>query len=376
VTGAANGALERLAETAVALMRVPGLSGHEDRVRRAVAAMLAGFGVASRTDRLGNLIATLPGAEGAPAVMLIAHLDQLGFVVRRIEPDGFLRLTRVGGVPEKALPGQPVLVAGAAGGLPGVIGLKAHHTTTPEENARVTPLAELFVDIGADSAEGARAMGAEIGAPVVYAPDPRRLGRWRLSGPSVDDRAGCAVLVEVARALAAGGPRPTVHLVFSVQEEFNLRGALPAAQALRPDICLQIDVTVAADTPDLAGWGEARLGGGPVMSHFSFHGRGTLNGLIPHPALTAHVAAVAARTGLALQRVASGGLLTETSYVQLVGEGVACLDLAFPARYTHGPGETCDLRDLEALARLIVETLRAIGPGFSLDRDAATGSPP
>jgi putative aminopeptidase FrvX len=234
----------------------------------------------------------------------------------------------------------------------------------------VTPLADLFVDIGAESATAARAMGAEIGVPVVYAPDPRRLGPHRLAGPAVDDRAGCAVVIEALGALAARGPRPTVHALFSVQEEFNLRGALPAARALRPDICLQIDVTVAADTPDLRDWGEARLGAGPAIGLYSFHGRGTLNGLIPHPALVRHVEATAARLGHPLQRVASAGLLTETSYVQLAGEGVACLDLAFPARYTHGAAELCDLRDLAALTDLAVAAVRAIGAGFALDRDA------
>jgi putative aminopeptidase FrvX len=164
-----------------------------------------------------------------------------------------------------------------------------------------------------------------------------------------------------------------VHLLFSVQEEFNLRGAVPAAAALAPDICLQLDLSVATDTPDLAGRGEVRLGAGPVMSLMSFHGRGTLNGLLPHPALVALAGRAAAEEGIALQRTAFTGALTETSYVQLLGAGVACLDLGFPCRSTHSAAETCDLADLEGLARLVLAMLGRIGPGFRLDRD---GGPP
>jgi putative aminopeptidase FrvX len=163
--------------------------------------------------------------------------------------------------------------------------------------------------------------------------------------------------------------RPTVHLVFSVQEEFNLRGALPAAQALLPDIAIQLDLILATDTPDMAARGDVRLGGGPAMSMYSFHGRGTLNGTIPHPALVALFDAAAKAEKLPLQRSAHIGALTDNSYVQLVGEGVAAIDVGFPARYTHSSLEVCDLSDLEALTRLLVAALARIGPKFSLDRD-------
>ncbi len=101
---------------------------------------------------------------------------------------------------------------------------------------------------------------------------------------SIDDRAGCAALIALAAA-RKGKPGPTLHLVWSVQEEYNLRGVLPAAERLKPDIALQIDLLLACDTPDMAHRGEVTLGGGPGISLYSFHGRGTLNGVIPHPAL-------------------------------------------------------------------------------------------
>lgn len=365
---------DRLTRLLTELMMIPGLSGHEGRVRRHLRDQLEAMELETRTDMLGNLIATIPGDLAAPSVMLIAHMDQLGFVVRKIEDDGFLRIERLGGVPERALAAQPVVVAlGEGRDIAGVIANKSHHATAPEEKYRVVPYAELIVDCGFDSAEAARAAGIEIGAPVVYRPNVMPLSRTRIAGTAIDDRAACAVAVEVARALVATEDRPTVHLVFSVQEEFNLRGALTAAQVIEPDVAIQLDLVLATDTPDMAHRGDVRLGGGPAMSLYSFHGRGTLNGLIPHPAMVALFEGAAARAGIALQRSAHTGALTETAYVQLVGAGVAAIDLGFPMRYSHSALEVCDLDDLEGLTRLVFAGITAIDRSFSLDRDAVGG---
>jgi putative aminopeptidase FrvX len=328
------------------------------------------LGIAHRTDRLGNLIATLEGDAAAPSVMLFAHMDQLGFVVRKIEADGFIRVERLGGVPERALASQAVLLCvGEGKDVAGVIANKSHHATTPDEKYRVVPYAELYVDAGFADAAAVRAAGIVVGTPVIYAPKAMRLAGDRIAGTSVDDRAGCAVVVEVARALSDAKRRPTVHFVFSVQEEFNLRGVLPAAQALLPDIAIQIDLILATDTPDMAQRGDVALGGGPAMSMYSFHGRGTLNGLIPHPALVSLFQKVADKAGLALQRSAHIGALTETSYVQLIGAGIAAIDLGFPMRYSHSSLEVCDPGDLAALARLLIDGIGGIDAGFSLDPD-------
>jgi len=352
------------------LMLIPGLSGHEGRVRRRLAGLLGELGLTTRTDRLGNLVATAEGAAGEPSVMLFTHMDQLGFVVRKIEADGFLRIERLGGVPERALPSQEVLVCVAEGrDRPGVIANKSHHATTPEEKYTVVPYHNLYVDAGFSSREEVAAAGIDIGSPIVYRPHWVALSPDRIAGTSVDDRAGCAVIVEAARQLMARMPRATLHFLFSVQEEFNLRGAVVAAEALRPDIAIQIDLLLATDTPDMAYRGDVRLGGGPAMSLYSFHGRGTLNGTVPHPALVSHFDATSRRLALPLQRSAHAGALTDTSYVQLVGRGVACIDLGFPMRYSHSSLEVCDLGDLESLTTLLVEGIAAIDAGLSLDRD-------
>ena len=165
---------------------------------------------------------------------------------------------------------------------------------------------------------------------------------------------------------------PSLHLVFSVQEEYNLRGAQPAAQALRPDIAIQLDLVLATDTPDMVGRGEVSLGGGPAISLYSFHGRGTLNGVIPHPAMARLFEDTARAESLPLQRSAQIGALTDLSYVQLTGEGVASIDLGFPLRYTHSSLEVCDLNDLEGLVRLLAAAVARIDRDFSLDRDDYT----
>ena len=363
--------IERLRQDLKALMLIPGLSGHEDRVRRALRDKLAEMGVPSRSDRLGNLVADFPGQ--GPSVMLFAHMDQLGFIVRRIEADGLIRLERLGGVPERALAAQEVLICVAKGrDVPGIIANKSHHATTPDEKYTVTPYAGLYVDVGLRSAAEVEAAGIRIGSPVVYAPQVIEMGDDRIAGTSVDDRAACAVLLEMARLLKDRTSGPPVHLAFTVLEEFNLRGAQPLAQQLQPDIAIQLDLVLATDTPDMTARGDIVLGGGPGMSLYSFHGRGTLNGVIPHPAMVDLFEQAAADRAIPLQRSAHIGVLTDLSYVQLVGQGVASIDLGFPMRYSHSARELCDLNDLVALTRLLEAGLARIGPDFSLDRDDYT----
>jgi putative aminopeptidase FrvX len=350
------------------LMLIPGLAGYEERVARAIAAHLDRLGLAHRSDRLGNLSTTLPGDPALPSVMVFAHMDQLGFIVRKIEPSGLIRLERQGGVPERALPAQAVLLCTEVGDLPGVISNKSHHATTPDEKYQVVPYARLAVDAGFASKEEAEAAGVRIGTPVVYQSRAIDLAGGRMAGTAVDDRAGCAALIALAEA-RQGKRGPTLHLVWSVQEEHNLRGVLPAATSLAPDIAISIDTLLACDTPEVADRGDVELGGGPAMSLFSFHGRGTLNGVIPHPALVRLMDAAAADAGVRLQRSAHTGLLTDLSYIQFMGPlGVACLDVGVPVRYSHSALEVVDPEDVAGLVRLLDAALDRIGPGLDLVR--------
>lgn len=359
--------LERLRRDLGDLMLVPGLSGHEERVAALIRARLTEAGLSSRVDRLGNVIATIPGDAAKPSVMVFTHMDQLGFFVRKIEADGLIRVERMGGVSERAMAAQEVTICTEAGDVPGIIMNKAHHATTPEEKYKVLTAPEIRIDTGHGSKAAVEAAGVKIGTPVVYRGQVIALAGNRIAGTSVDDRAGCAAQLELARALI-GQEGPTVHLVWSVQEEFNLRGAVVAAQALRPDIAIQIDLMLATDTPDMADRGEMTLGGGPGISLYSFHGRGTLNGVIPHPALVRLMEETAATEGLALQRSAQVGVLTDLSYVQTVGEGVAAIDVGFPMRHSHSAVECCDLADLAGLVQLLGAAIARIPADMRLER--------
>ena len=362
--------MDRIAAWTERLCGIPGLSGYEDPVRASVETTMAEPGVEQHVDALGNLTLTVEGSDPhAARVMVFAHLDQLGLVVRRIDPDGFLQVERLGGVPERVLPGLEMVVMNRHGQtVPCVVGIKAHHATPPEEKGLVMGTDRLRLDLGVESAAAVRQLGIDIGAPVTYRPAFRRLGPHRICGAALDDRAGCAVLMDVVREVRARPVPATLHAVFSVQEEFNLRGAMVAAQRLKPDAAVSLDIMVASDTPDLAERGSLRLGAGPALGMYSFHGRGTLNGTLPHPALVRHFSAVGEATGIALQRSAHTGLLTDSSYVQLVGEGIPTMDLGYPTRYTHTPIEMCDLRDLASMAALLHAAVAGMTGAFSFAR--------
>ncbi|MDG2356101.1 MAG: M42 family metallopeptidase [Paracoccaceae bacterium] len=359
----------RICDDLIKLMLIPGLSGYEDRVRSYLDNKLSQLGAKTSTDRLGNLLTTFPG-EG-PSIMLFTHMDQLGFIIRKIEENGFLRVERLGGVPERALASQAVLIPIRDGpDIHGIITNKSHHATSPEEKYKVLPYKDIFVDVGLNSKQEVLSAGIQIGNPVVYQPQAYELGKDRITGTSVDDRAGCAVALEVARNLVNRDSGPPVHLVFSVQEEYNLRGVLPMAQQLLPDIAIQLDLILATDTPDMNERGDIKLAGGPAMSMFSFHGRGTLNGVIPHPSLVSLFEKTASEMDCPIQRSAHSGALTDLSYVQHVGKGVAAIDLGFPMRYSHSSREVCDLNDLVQLAQLLIGAIDRIDKNFSLSRNS------
>ena len=352
------------------LCLVPGLSGHEEEIRLLIKNKLKKLNLKFNTDILGNLVCTLNGNSDLPSVMLFAHMDQIGFIVKKIEDNGLLRIEKLGGIPEKVLPALSVTIKNNQGKyIQGVIGNKSHHATLSEEKNVVSSYKDLVIDCGFISKKEAESKGIMIGSPVTYTPCFKNIGNNRIAGTSIDDRAGCAIVLEVARELKKIKNRPTVHLVFSVQEEFNLRGVIPIANKLLPDIAIQLDIMLASDTPDMSSSGDIALGKGPCMSLYSFHGRGTLNGLIPHPSLVNLIYATSKKNNINLQRSANIGLLTDSSYVQLLNNGIACIDLGFPVRYSHSPNEVSDLKDLILLKKLLINSIKNINKKFKLLRD-------
>ncbi len=351
-------------------MLTPALSGYENEMAYNLRDEFSRYSSDVRIDRVGNTIAKFEGSDKkAPTIMIYAHIDQLGFIVRRIDPDGFIQLERLGGIPEKVLPGLNVMISTLQGNyVPGVFGNKSHHVTPPEEKYKVDAISSMYVDIGASSADEVRSLGIEIGCPVVYKPYFEQLLGTKVAGTSIDNRGGVTALVYIASLLQKETPRSTVYLVGTVWEEYNLRGATLAARACRPDIAIALDVVLTGDTPDLKNRFEVFLGKGPALMMYNFHGRGTLNGTIPHKGLVDLAIRSARQFNIPLQRFAAVGILTDSSYVQLEGNGIAALELGFPARYTHTPTEVCDIKDLEQLAQLIDGMVRGIDESFNLSR--------
>lgn len=352
-----------------AMCNLSALSGHEEDMIAYIKGAMSTTLSDVRVDKLGNVIGVRNGTDpSAPKVMIFAHMDELGLMVRKIEPDGWIRFTRVGGIPEKSLPAQRVILRGSKGDVFGVIGPKSHHLTGPEEKFKVATINELYIDVGAHSKEEAEAMGLNPGTPITYHGFFQEMQGGQFAGKALDNRAGCFVLLQVMRILAEKEIAATVYYVGSVQEEFSIRGVLPAAFAINPDLAIGLDISIACDTPDLNDYSDTHFGGGPIVSHYTFHGRGTLCGLIPNPKLRQYMVDTAERLGMPVQHSVFLGGLGDTSFLTLVREGIPAVDMGFPARYTHAPIEVGSRPDMENLIVLLVTALEGIDAGFDLSR--------
>ena len=348
---------DQLADLLEQFTRVPAPPGHEQALG-ALVAQRWGHAGAIAGDRLGNQWCTL--GEGDEHIVVLAHLDEVALVVRKIDDDGYLRVHRVGGIPERVLMAQAALVLGRNGPVTGMFGTVAHHFSSETDKTRVVPADEQYLDIGAHSAADARErLGVEVGDFVVYERTFRRREDdvW---ANALDDRAGLAAVTMLLDRLADDPAGRRVTLLASVQEEFSLRGLLPAVRALAPDVIVSVDIGPACDTPDLAGRSDVALGGGPVVNHYSFHGRGTLAGVIPPRWITDAVHEVAAGSGITTQRAAFFGGLTDASFAQLEGEGATALEVGIPCRYTHAPIERCNLGDVLATCDLLERIARDV----------------
>ncbi|HET9224229.1 MAG TPA: hypothetical protein VFO07_17075, partial [Roseiflexaceae bacterium] len=206
------------------MCHISAVSGHEDQMIAYMKGEMARYVSDIRVDRLGNVIARKEGrSANGPRVMVSAHMDEVGFLVRKIEPDGFVRVTRVGGIPEKSLPAQRLVLRGANGDIFGIIGPKSHHLTPPEEKFKVTAINDLYIDIGARSQADAEELGIYPGVPVTYQGFFQEMPGGQVAGKALDDRAGCFILLQVLRLLAHKDIPATIYFVASVQEEFNIR---------------------------------------------------------------------------------------------------------------------------------------------------------
>lgn len=340
------------------LAGIPAPSGNEMNLGKYIYKYMQTFAPEVNVDRLGNVMACVTGRKpGALRILLTAHQDEVSFMIRKIEPDGFLKIQRNGGIPEKNLLGLNVLLMTDKGLMTGLIGTRSHHLTSQEDRYKVVPIMDLYIDCGFKSAQEALDAGIHVGTPVVYQRTFYVNGR-RIFSNALDDRIGLTAILEVGKRIAAKKDvQAEVWIGASVQEEWSLRGVLPLTRAVQPDAVLCCDMYPATDTPDLQGIADIALGGGPVISEYNFHGRGTLMGLIPDAALRDAALEAAKELNMTIQRGVLIGVLTDAAYVQTVGNGIATLDVAIPARYSHSACESSDLQDwkeyLDLLEKLI-----------------------
>lgn len=321
------------------LSEAMGPAGAEEGVRRVLEAELEGVVDRLETDPLGNLYAIREpqGGQGL-TVLLDAHMDEIGLVVTYIEEEGFLRVAPIGGVSPQTALGQRVRFLGGAEGS-----VAADHLDDPKELA----MKHLFVDIGATTREEALAR-VQVGEAAVFTRPVAEAGEHRLIAKAADDRAGCAVLVEVLKALKNSPHR--VVAVFAVQEEVGLRGAGPAAYRVEPDLAVAIDVTLTGDTPEAPKMAVA-LGKGPAIKAMD-------RSVIAHPAVRRLLADTAREAGIPYQMevLTRGG--TDAGSIHLSRGGVPTGAVSIPCRYVHTPSEMVDLRDMEGARDLLVAMLQ------------------
>src|SRR3972149_8014348 len=236
-----------LAETLEKLSNACGVAGREDEVKDLMKKFLKPYVDEIHEDKLGNVIAIKKGKKDSPKVMFAAHMDEIGLLVRTISKEGFLQFTKIGGIDDRILLAQKVIVYTEKGPLYGIIGSKPPHIQKEEERKKVLAYDELFIDVGAENETEARKMGVRIGDPVGFDVKFAKIGKNTVIGKAFDNRAGCAVMVEAMKHLEK--TECTVYAVGTVQEEVGLRGATTAAFGIYPDIGIAIDVTIAGDTP-------------------------------------------------------------------------------------------------------------------------------
>lgn len=321
------------------LVYTPGVSGFEDRVRNTIYDMVKGYGKVM-IDNLGNLV--LEVGEGDKSILLAAHMDELGLLITHIEDDGTLRFRKIGGIDDRILPSQHVVVHTSNSDVNGVIGFTPPHLRL-EKEIKVVPWNELYIDIGADSAEEARKLGVDILDPVTFYKPWSLLKKGKvIATRAVDDRFGCAVLVELARMIYENKIKPNIKVYFAwtVQEEVGLRGAWALAHTLKPDYMIAIDTTTCCN-PVITG--NLKPGNGPTI-------RVVDNVGIISPKLVKYLIDLARRSNILVQAVSAGGG-TDMAAFQRVNVLSASLGVA--VKYTHSTTEYINIDDVEKLIQLL-----------------------
>jgi len=310
----------------------------------------------------GNVIATQKGTNPkAPKVALVAHLDQIGFIVFNIDPTGFVRFRKLGGSVTGAIQGQHLQILTEKGSVIGVVGIKPGHITTPAEANTIPPIEDMYIDIGAANRNEAEMMGVRNGTPITYATTPVKLANDLIAAPSIDDRAGCAAVIHVAKTFAKKRPKATVYYIGSVEEEIGLRGAETCLHDLDVDMAVAVDTFPAGYQPDVNMRDLFYEVGKGAGLHVGEQGdRVRIQSQQVHRWLrrTAEVNGIPHQVG-----IMSGG--TDAMEMMQTRGGIPSATIGIPRRYSHSPVEVFSPKDLENLTKILTIAIQDLNPDFS-----------
>jgi len=335
------------------LLMTPSPSGFEQSIQGVVKARVSGIADEISVDVHGNLIAAIN--PNAPLrVMLAGHCDQIGMMVTHIDSSGYLYVSQIGGIDPTVVPGSPVTIHTDKGPIDGVIGYTPVHLVPSGDRGKKVELKKLWVDIGAKDGKEAEKI-IRIGDPITYALGVRRLGDNCIASPGCDDRVGVWVIMEalaqVAKEIKTKKNFPVaLFAVSTVQEEIGLRGARTSCFGVDPQVGIAVDVTHASDNPgaEAKEIGTVKLGEGPTIAR----------GANINPVLGRMLMDTAQKKKIKHQLLASPGATgTDANAIQISKSGVAAALIGIPNRYMHTQVEVVDLRDLEAAAKLIAQTV-------------------
>lgn len=342
------------------LLSTPSPTGFETGGQRKWTARMRKCADRVESDAYGNAWATLEGAtKKGPVIMLEAHADEIGYMVKYISKDGFIFVDRVGGSDVATARGRRVEIFGDLGTVRGVIGNVAIHIRDREDE-KVPKVHELWIDIGASSVEEVKAAGIRVGHPAVYADTAEEFGQNMLLGRAIDNRVGGFIISEVMDRLSKRKKRlpATVIAVNAVQEEIGGHGAKMMAHRLMPDVAVVLDVTHATDTPSVnqKQHGEVTLGGGPSLTH------GSAN----HIEVVRKLIHVAQSRKIPLQHESSSRLTgTDTDSIFYQQSGIPSALVSLPLRYMHSVVELAHLGDVELVIQLLQGFAESIKAGES-----------
>jgi endoglucanase len=332
------------------LSNAHGVSGSEGSVGAVIRKELKGHVDELHEDPLGNLIVVKKG--GKFKVMLAAHMDEIGLMVKHIDDKGFIRFAAFGGWYAPTLLSQRVVLHTHAGPLYGVIGGKPPHMMDEEERKKGVKVEDMFIDIGAVNREEVANLGVEIGTPVTIDREFRELANSRVTGKAFDNRAGVAMLI---RTLQTVRSPHTLYGVFTVQEEVGLKGARTSAYTIDPDVAIATDVTIPGDHPGIEMKDASiEMGKGPVITIADGSGRG----IIADRRVVQWLRETAESHGISVQVEVGTGGTTDATSIHLTKGGIPSTVLSPPTRYIHSPVEVMDINDIECGVKLLVAALK------------------